>query len=50
MANYLLAPGYILDLSRRAGADVDTDLLVMPEGEVPAELVHVIVARFRSAT
>ncbi|MHC5559976.1 sirohydrochlorin chelatase [Kocuria sp. U4B] len=49
VANYLLAPGYFLDLSHRAGADVDTDPLVVPEGEVPAELVDVVVARYRSA-
>lgn len=48
VANYLLAPGYFLDLSRKAGADVDTDPLAVPEGEVPAELVDVVVSRYRS--
>jgi sirohydrochlorin ferrochelatase len=48
VANYLLAPGYFLDLSRAAGADVDTEPLAVPEGEVPAELVDVVVSRYRS--
>lgn len=48
VANYLLAPGYFLDLSRAAGADVDTEPLAVPEGEVPPELVDVVVSRYRS--
>ncbi|MEX5296961.1 CbiX/SirB N-terminal domain-containing protein [Kocuria sp. CPCC 205268] len=48
VANYLLAPGYFLDLSRKAGADVDTEPLAVPEGEVPPELVDVVVSRYRS--
>ncbi|MEX5300474.1 cobalamin biosynthesis protein CbiX, partial [Kocuria sp. CPCC 205292] len=48
VANYLLAPGYFLDLSRKAGADVDTEPLAVPEGEVPPELVDVVVTRYRS--
>ncbi|MFI7496624.1 sirohydrochlorin chelatase [Kocuria sp. M4R2S49] len=48
VANYLLAPGYFLGLSQAAGADVDTEPLAVPEGEVPAELVNVVVSRYRS--
>jgi hypothetical protein len=48
VANYLLAPGYFLDLSHAAGADVDTEPLAVPEGEVPPELVDVVVSRYRS--
>lgn len=48
VANYLLAPGYFLDRSREAGADVDADPLALPDGEVPPELVDVIVTRYRS--
>lgn len=47
VANYLLAPGYFLGLSRAAGADVDTEPLAEPAGEVPSELVDV-VSRYRS--
>ena len=47
VANYLLAPGYFLDLSNAAGADVDTDPLTVPAGEVPPELVDVVVSRYR---
>ncbi|MFI7742869.1 hypothetical protein [Kocuria rhizosphaericola] len=48
VANYLLAPGYyFLGLSRAAGADVDTEPLAEPAGEVPSELVDV-VSRYHS--
>ncbi|MFC6256861.1 cobalamin biosynthesis protein CbiX, partial [Kocuria oceani] len=50
VANYLLAPGYFLDLSRAAGADVDAEPLAVPEGEVPPELVDVVVSRYRSVS
>lgn len=48
VANYLLAPGYFLDLSHAAGADVDADPLAVPDGDVPGELVDVVVSRYRS--
>jgi sirohydrochlorin ferrochelatase len=48
VANYLLAPGFFLDQSRKAGADVDAEPLTEPEGEVPAELVDLVVYRYRS--
>ncbi|MFI7484285.1 sirohydrochlorin chelatase [Kocuria sp. M1R5S2] len=48
VANYLLAPGFFLDQSHGAGADVDAEPLAVPEGDVPAELVDVVVSRYRS--
>ena len=49
VANYLLAPGFFLDQSHAAGADVDAEPLLTADGEVPAELVDVVLERYRSA-
>ena len=49
VASYLLAPGYFQDLAERAGADVVTPPLVVPDRPVPAELVEIVLERYDTA-
>lgn len=45
VATYLLAPGYFLDLTRQAGADVVSDPLLVPDAPAPPELVEIVLER-----
>lgn len=47
VASYLLAPGFFADLAAGAGGDVATRPLLVAGEEVPAELVDVVVDRYR---
>lgn len=49
VASYLLAPGFFADLAARAGGDVTTAPLLVADGAVPAELVEVVLDRYRDA-
>lgn len=49
IASYLLAPGYFAGLARAAGADLVTAPLLADDGSVPAELVDIILDRYRAA-
>lgn len=48
-ASYLLAPGYFQTLAERAGGDVTTGPLLLPDAEAPREVVDVVVERYRAA-
>lgn len=47
VATYLLAPGYFADLTALAGADVVTAALLREGGAPPAELVDLVLERYR---
>lgn len=47
VASYLLAPGFFADLAAGAGGDVTTRPLLVADEEAPAELVDVVVDRYR---
>jgi sirohydrochlorin ferrochelatase len=49
VASYLLAPGYFQTLAEKAGGDVTTPPLLLPDAEAPAELVEIVVDRYRAA-
>lgn len=49
VACYLLAPGYFSGLAGDAGADLVSEPLLAADREVPRELVHVILERYRAA-
>lgn len=49
VASYLLAPGFFADLAAKAGGDVTTQPLLVADGEPPADLVAVVVDRYRTA-
>lgn len=49
IACYLLAPGYFSGLAGDAGADLVSEPLLAADREVPRELVHVILERYRAA-
>ncbi|WP_402461636.1 sirohydrochlorin chelatase [Isoptericola aurantiacus] len=48
-ASYLIAPGYFQTLAEGVGGDVTTAPLLLPDGEAPAELVDIVVDRYRAA-
>jgi sirohydrochlorin ferrochelatase len=48
-ASYLLAPGYFQTLAEKAGGDVTAAPLLLPDDEAPAELVDIVVDRYRAA-
>lgn len=48
-ASYLIAPGYFQTLAERAGGDVTTAPLLLPDAEAPAELVDIVVDRYSAA-
>jgi hypothetical protein len=47
-SNYLLAPGYFQGLVEKAGADVVTRPLQLPDEPAPQFLVDVVVSRYLS--
>jgi len=49
VACYLLAPGYFSGLAGDAGADLVSEPLLAADREVPSELVHVVLERYRAA-
>ncbi|TFC18975.1 cobalamin biosynthesis protein CbiX [Cryobacterium algoritolerans] len=49
VSSYLLAPGYFQGLVEKAGADVVTRPLLIPDEPAPALLVEVVVDRYLSA-
>jgi sirohydrochlorin ferrochelatase len=49
VATYLLAPGYFADLAAAAGGDITTPPLLLDGETVPAELVDVVLERYREA-
>jgi sirohydrochlorin ferrochelatase len=49
VATYLLAPGYFADLAAAAGGDITTPPLLVDGEAVPAELVDVVLERYREA-
>ncbi|NUO34095.1 MAG: cobalamin biosynthesis protein CbiX [Dermatophilaceae bacterium] len=46
VATYLLAPGFFADLAARAGGDVVTPPLLVPDEPAPDELVDIVLQRF----
>ena len=46
VATYLLAPGFFADLAARAGADVVTPPLLVPDETAPDELVDIVLERY----
>ena len=50
LASYLLAPGTFAGLAREAGADVVSATLLVEGEPPPADLVNVVVDRYRAAT
>jgi sirohydrochlorin ferrochelatase len=48
VAAYLLAPGFFADLAARAGGDVTTAPLLVAHEDAPAELVDVVLDRYRA--
>ncbi|MGO4599237.1 sirohydrochlorin chelatase [Terrabacter sp. 2RAF25] len=46
VATYLLAPGFFADLAAKAGADVVTAPLLVPDEPAPDELVDIVLERF----
>ena len=46
VATYLLAPGVFADLAARAGADVVTPPLLVPDETAPDELVDIVLERY----
>lgn len=48
-ASYLIAPGYFQTLAEKAGGDVTTPPLLLPDAEAPAEMVDIVVDRYRAA-
>jgi sirohydrochlorin ferrochelatase len=46
VALYLLAPGFFADLAARAGADVVTPPLLVPDEPAPDELVDIVLERY----
>jgi sirohydrochlorin ferrochelatase len=49
-ASYLIAPGYFQTLAEKAGGDVTTGPLLLPDAEAPNELVDIVVDRYRAAS
>ncbi|WP_241978619.1 CbiX/SirB N-terminal domain-containing protein [Cryobacterium sp. TmT2-59] len=49
VSSYLLAPGYFQGLVERAGADVVTRPLLVPNEPAPGLLVELVTGRYRSA-
>lgn len=49
VASYLLAPGYFAGLAARAGGDVTSAPLLVPDAPVPDELVDVVLDRYAAA-
>lgn len=49
VASYLLAPGYFAGLAARAGGDVTSPPLLLPDVPVPAELVDIVLDRYAAA-
>ncbi len=49
VASYLLAPGFFADLAAKAGGDVTTRPLLVADSGAPAELVDVVLDRYRAA-
>lgn len=47
VATYLLAPGFFAERARGSGADVVSAPLLIADGEVPDELVDVVLDRYR---
>jgi sirohydrochlorin ferrochelatase len=47
-ASYLIAPGYFQTLAEKAGGDVTTAPLLLPDAEAPDELVDIVVDRYRA--
>jgi sirohydrochlorin ferrochelatase len=48
-ASYLLAPGFFQDRLEAAGAEVATGPLLDPDAEPPADLVAIVLDRYRAA-
>ncbi|GAA4735735.1 hypothetical protein GCM10023216_30930 [Isoptericola chiayiensis] len=48
-ASYLIAPGYFQTLAEKAGGDVTTAPLLLPDAAAPDELVGIVVDRYRAA-
>ncbi|TFC05017.1 sirohydrochlorin chelatase [Cryobacterium mannosilyticum] len=48
-SSYLLAPGYFQGLVEKAGADVVTRPLLVPDEPAPAPLVEVVIDRYSAA-
>ncbi|GAA1973921.1 hypothetical protein GCM10009718_07330 [Isoptericola halotolerans] len=48
-ASYLIAPGYFQTLAEKAGGDVTTGPLLLPDAAAPDEMVDVVVERYRTA-
>ncbi|MFM6851688.1 MAG: sirohydrochlorin chelatase [Terrabacter sp.] len=46
VATYLLAPGFFADLAARAGADIVTPPLLVPDEPAPDELVEIVLERY----
>ncbi|TAL41576.1 MAG: cobalamin biosynthesis protein CbiX [Salinibacterium sp.] len=49
VSSYLLAPGYFQDLAASAGGDVITDPLLRPDAPPPAQIVELVIDRYRDA-
>ncbi len=49
VATYLLAPGYFAGLAAKAGGDLTSAPLLLPDGAAPAELVDIVFDRYRAA-
>ena len=49
VASYLLAPGYFAGLAARAGGDIVTGPLLLPDEPVPTELVDIVLDRYAAA-
>ena len=46
VSTYLLAPGFFADLAAKAGADVVTPPLLVPDEPAPDELVDIVLERY----
>jgi sirohydrochlorin ferrochelatase len=46
VATYLLAPGFFADLTGRAGADVVTAPLLLPDEPAASDIVDIVIERF----
>lgn len=49
LSTYLMAPGYFFDLTRRVGADLVSDPLLVPEHAPPAGMVELVIDRYTDA-
>jgi sirohydrochlorin ferrochelatase len=48
VSSFLLAPGYFQSLTEKAGADVTTGPLLLPDRAAPRELVELVIERFEA--